>query len=519
VDYAVRIRGITKAFPRVVANDKVDLDIRQGEVHALVGENGAGKSTLMNILYGLLRPDAGEIALGGRDLPVATGFLGLAYGIGMIHQHFMLIGQFTVLENIILGFEPRKGPLLDKPAARVRVERLIAEYGTGIDLARRIDDLSVGEEQRVEILKVLYRDARVIIMDEPTAVLTPQEAKQLFATMKTLARSGRTVIFITHKLEEVIEVADTVTVMRAGRVIGTEATARTDIASLAEMMVGRKLEAMRTRQTAPSTEPLLEIRDVSLTSRKGQRLLAGVSLAVTKGEIFGICGVEGNGQDELFEVAIGLRSPDRGRIILGGIDVTSATTAQRMRSGLAHIPPDRTRMGLVTDMSLKENLMLGRQGESRFTGPVLLKRGSIQRETARMVSEFGIEPSDLEMKVALLSGGNQQKVVAARELGRDPKFLIASQPTRGLDIGAARLIHELLIRQAEHGKGVLLISADLGEVMSLADRIGVMYRGRVVGIVARSRATKEELGLMMAGAGVGASGGASAGAQNREGRA
>jgi len=500
VDCAVSIRGITKTFPRVTANRDVTLDIKAGEVHALVGENGAGKSTLMNILYGLARPDCGEIAVGGARLPVETGFLGLAYGIGMIHQHFMLIGQFTVLENIILGSEPHKGLLLDRRAARARVEGLLTQYGIEIDLGSRVDDLSVGEEQRVEILKVLYRDARVIIMDEPTAVLTPQEATQLFATMKTLARAGRTVVFITHKLEEVMEVADTVTVMRAGRVMGTQPTARTDIASLAEMMVGHRMEAMRSRETAPSPEPLLEVRGVSLASRKGQSLLDGVSVVVARGEIFGICGVEGNGQDELFEVLVGLRAPSRGSVILDGVDVTSASTAERLRAGLAHIPPDRIRMGLVAEMNVWENLLLGRQGEACFTGPLLLKREAIGREAGRMVAEFGIEPGDLAMRVGLLSGGNQQKVVAARELGRAPKFLIASQPTRGLDIGAARLIHELLVKQADQGKGVLLISADLGEVMILADRIGVMYRGRIVGTVPKAKATKEALGLMMAGA-------------------
>jgi ABC-type uncharacterized transport system ATPase subunit len=501
VDCTVSIRGITKTFPRVTANRNVSLEIRAGEVHALVGENGAGKSTLMNILYGLARPDSGEISLGGVRLPVETGFLGLTYGIGMIHQHFMLIGQFTVLENIILGSEPHRGLLLDRRRAGARVESLLAQYGLEIDLARRVDDLSVGEEQQVEILKVLYRDARVIIMDEPTAVLTPQEATKLFATMKTLARAGRAVVFITHKLEEVMEVADAVTVMRAGRVIGTQPTARTDIASLAEMMVGRRMEAMRSRETAPSSEPLLEVRGVSLASQKGQGLLADVSLVVNRGEIFGICGVEGNGQDELFEVLVGLRPPAAGSVILDGADVTAASTAQRLSAGLAHIPPDRIRMGLVAEMSVWENLLLGRQNEPCFSGPLVLKRQAIGREAARMVKEFGIEPGDLAMRVGLLSGGNQQKVVAARELGRDPKFLIASQPTRGLDIGAARLIHELLVKQADQGKGVLLISADLGEVMSLADRIGVMYRGRIVGIVPKAKATKEALGLMMAGAG------------------
>ncbi|MFH1219945.1 MAG: ABC transporter ATP-binding protein [Candidatus Eisenbacteria bacterium] len=501
---AIEIKGITKAFPRVLASDSVSLTIRQGEVHALVGENGAGKTTLMNILYGLVKPDAGEITVGSARLPVTEGFLGLTYGIGMIHQHFMLIGQFTVLENIILGAEPKKGLLIDRRAARTQVERLTKQYGIEVDLDRRIDGLSVGEEQRVEILKVLFRNAQIIIMDEPTSVLTPQETAKLFATLRTLTKAGRTVIFITHKLEEVMNVADTVTVMRAGRVVGTVSRAQTDIARLAEMMVGRRMEALRERKSMPRDEVALEARDVSLVSRKRQQLLSHLSLAVRRGEIFGICGVEGNGQSELFEVLVGLRQPTGGAILLNGRDITSRSVAERLHAGLAHIPPDRIRMGLVADMSLRDNLMLGRQNDPRLTGRILLKQGAIGRGAAKLIHDFGIEPPEPEMKAGLLSGGNQQKAIAAREFSRDPEFLIASQPTRGLDIGAARLIHELLVRHAEAGKGVLLISADLAEVKTLSDRIGVIYRGTIVGIVDRTRATEEALGLMMAGAKVAA---------------
>ena len=498
---AVSLRNITKKFPRIVANDGVSFDIDQGEVHALVGENGAGKTTLMNVLYGLVKPDSGEILLDDKPLPLSQGFLGLTYGIGMIHQHFMLIGQFTVLENIVLGAEPSRWGLVDKGRARAKIGDLIRAYGIPIDLDKRVDDLSVGEEQRVEILKVLYRDARTIIMDEPTAVLTPQETGGLFVTMRTLCKAGRTLVFITHKLEEVMQVADTVTVMRQGRVVGTVPRSSTDVSRLAEMMVGHRLEAIAPRKTAPSEEVLLGVDNVSLVSGKGQRLLDDVSFQVRCGEILGVCGVEGNGQTELFETLIGLRAPTAGRIVLRGRDLADCSTRRRFELGLAHIPPDRIRMGLVGEMTIRDNLLLGRQDEPRFSGRVFLKRGSIERESERLVRDFGIEPADPDMRAGLLSGGNQQKTVAARELSRNPEIVVASQPTRGLDIGAARLIHELLVGLAERGKGVLLISADLGEIMTLADRIGVMYRGGMVGIVERRDATEEALGLMMCGAG------------------
>jgi len=499
MDFVIQVEGITKRFPRVVANRDVSLGIRQGEVHALVGENGAGKSTLMNIIYGLIRPDSGRILLCGRPLPVSDGFLGVDHGIGMIHQHFMLIGQFTALENIVLGSEPRKGLFLDVETARRQVEDLMREYRMEVDLDRKVDDLSVGEEQRVEILKVLYRDARIIIMDEPTAVLTPQETRSLFSTLRTLTRGGRTIIFITHKLEEVMEVAQTVTVLRAGEVIDTMPVAGTDAARLAVLMVGRSIETVSGRKAATGGEPVLEVEDLSFLSGKGRALLRGVSFTVHRGEIFGIAGVDGNGQDELFEVLVGLEKPATGKVRFLGRDITHASTRQRLRAGMAHIPPDRIRMGLVSSFSMKQNLILGRHTEEAFAGRVFLKQRNIDESAERMIQDYEIEPAAPEIEAGLLSGGNQQKVIAAREISRNPEILIASQPTRGLDIGAAQRIRRLLVKQAEAGKGVLLISADLSEIINLSDRIGVMYRGCIVGILPAPQATEEGLGLMMAG--------------------
>jgi ABC-type uncharacterized transport system ATPase subunit len=497
--YVVEINDVTKHFPRVTANEGVTLRIRHGEIHALVGENGAGKTTLMNILYGMLKPDCGNVVVRGEVLPSEHGYLGLDYGIGMIHQHFMLIGRFTVLENIILGAEPRTGVFLDLPAARHKAEQLMKDYGIEVDLDALIDNLSVGEEQRVEILKVLYRDADIIIMDEPTAVLTPQETARLFSTLRRLAADGRTIIFITHKLEEVMAACDTVTVMREGCVIGSMPTRETDVARLAEMMVGRRMEAALERSRGPADELVLTLEGVALCSAKGQRLLDDVSFSIRRGEIFGICGVDGNGQDELFEVITGLTRPDRGLLTFMGKDIGRLTTLERSEAGLAHIPPNRIRMGLVGEFDIEENLILGRHTERSFSGSVFLRRDAIGENAKRLIDQFGVEPPLPSMKAGLLSGGNQQKVIVARELSRDPKLLIASQPTRGLDIAAAGMIHDLLIQHADRGISVLLISADLAEVMRLSDRIGVMYRGRIMGVVDGESATEEDLGLMMAG--------------------
>ena len=499
MNFILEMHGITKTFARAVANEDVSLRVGKGEIHALVGENGAGKTTLMNILYGLVKPDAGRILLRGAELPVQEDFLGMDYGIGMIHQHFMLIREFTVLENVILGAEPRRGIALDLAVARKRVEMLINKYGIAADADRRVRELSVGEEQRVEILKVLYRDAEIIIMDEPTGVLTPQETRGLFATMRELVASGKTVIFITHKLEEVLEVADTVTVMRQGRVVGSVPTCDTDTVRLAEMMVGKRLDALPQRAGVALGDAVLSVEGLSLEPRTGVKPLREVSFEVRAGEILGICGVEGNGQMELFETLIGLRRPSSGTIFLRGMDVTQQPTSFRRDAGLADIPPDRTTMGIVAEFSLTENLLLGRQKDRRFSRSGFLDGRAIARETSRLVAEFGIKPPRPEALGSSFSGGNQQKIVVARELSRDPEILVACQPTRGVDIGATRLIHTWLLRQADMGKAVLLVSADLAEILSLSDRIAVMYRGQIVGVLGRDEATEEKLGLMMAG--------------------
>jgi simple sugar transport system ATP-binding protein len=497
--YVVEISDVTKRFPRVIANHRVTLKVKTGEIHALVGENGAGKTTLMNVLYGMLRPDSGQVLVRSNRLPAGRGYLGLDYGIGMIHQHFMLIGRFTALENIILGSEPASGIFLDLRTARRRVERIMSDYGIEVDLDALVDDLSVGEEQRVEILKVLYRNAEIIIMDEPTAVLTPQETAALFATLRRLTADGRTVIFITHKLEEVMAVSDAVTVMRGGRVVGSRATSEIDVGRLAEMMVGRKMDESIEREPSVRDEVVLAVEDVSLSSAKGQRLLDGISFSIRRGEIFGICGVDGNGQDELFEVLTGLAKPDAGKLEFLGSDIGALSAMERSEAGLAHIPASRIRMGLVGEFDIEENLILGRHREPRFSGAFFIRRAAVVENAKRLISEFGIEPPVPSMQAGVLSGGNQQKVVVARELSRDPDLLIASQPTRGLDIGAAHMIHDLLVQHVGRGRAVLLISADLAEVMKLSDRIGVMYRGRIVGVVDGTGASEEELGLMMAG--------------------
>ena len=435
--YVVEMNGITKRFSRVTANHDVAFKVRQGEIHALVGENGAGKSTLMNILYGMLKPDCGSVVVRGRRLPSEHGYLGLDYGIGMIHQHFMLIGRFTALENIILGAEPRSGIFIDVSEARRRVERLMEEYGIEVDLDSRIDDLSVGEEQRVEILKVLYRNADIIIMDEPTAVLTPQETTRLFDTLKRLTTDGRTLIFITHKLEEVMAVCGTVTVMREGHVVGRVPTSGTDVAQLAELMVGRKIEEITERKHPPGDKIVLALEGISLESTKRHGLLRDVSFGVRRSEIFGICGVDGNGQDELFAVIAGLVKPDAGRLVLLGKDIAGLSPLERLRTGIAHIPPDRIRMGLIGEFDIQDNLILGRHTEPRFSGAVFLRRAALGANARTLIDGFDIQPPVPSMRAGLLSGGNQQKVIVARELSRDPEILIASQPTRGLDVGAA----------------------------------------------------------------------------------
>ncbi|QBD80703.1 ABC transporter ATP-binding protein [Ktedonosporobacter rubrisoli] len=506
---AVEMRDITKAWPGVIADDHVNLAVRKGEIHALVGENGAGKSTLMNILYGLLRPDSGEIFINGQKVAINGPRDAIRLGIGMVHQHFMLIPVLTVAENIILGREP--GGMvgaLNLKKARTDIQELSRQYGLPINPDTLVKDLSVGLQQRVEILKVLARGADILIMDEPTGVLTPQETDELFGVLRELVKRGKTIIFITHKLREVLELTDNITVLRRGKNAGTLVTRETNQAEIARLMVGREV-LLRVNKTPAKPGPVvLHIEDVHAQSDIGLEVLHGVSLDVHAGEILGIAGVEGNGQTELVEVLSGIRKTTTGKITLtptkdGGQSQTYNLTtmdARKVRQmGLAHIPEDRRGSGLVLANTIEDNSILGQQRWPQFSWNrlVLLWR-NIASWARRLVADFDVRTPSIEVPVQALSGGNQQKVIIARELASNPDALIAAQPTRGVDIGAIEFIHRRLIEQRDAGKAVLLISAELEEIRSLSDRIAVMYEGKVVDIVGAD-ASEEELGILMTG--------------------
>jgi len=493
------MRGITKRFPGVVADDHVDFDLRQGEVHALLGENGAGKSTLMNILYGLYRPDEGEILLNGQRVTFHSAKDAIDRGIGMVHQHFMLIPVMTVAENIVLEVEPTKaGVLLDYDAAVERVRELSTRFGLAVNPKAKVGSISVGQQQRVEILKALYRGAKILILDEPTAVLTPQEAGELFEIVKSLQAEGTSIIFISHKLKEVLEIADRITVLRRGKKIDTIPREGATEDGLAQMMVGRTV-LLRVEKTKPATgDVLLEVRDLSVSDERGLPVVRDVSLEVRAGEIVGLAGVEGNGQSELIEAITGLRGRDSGEVVVAG-EVISHPTARRMLdAGVGHIPEDRQRRGLVLEFSIAENIALHDYNQppaSRFGW--LFPRRLVQR-ARELIREFDVRGGGPQTRAAALSGGNQQKLVAAREVARDPKVLIAAQPTRGLDVGAIEYLHRRLIEERDEGRAILLVSLELDEVLSLSDRILVMYEGQIVAEHA-SGATEEEIGIEMLG--------------------
>lgn len=497
------MRGITKRFGSVTANDGVDLTVRRGEIHALLGENGAGKTTLMNILYGLYQPDAGEIAYEGEPLRATEPGVAIRRGIGMVHQHFMLVPPFTVAENIVLGQEPRtRLGRLDRARAEATVAGLSQRFGLKVDPRARVEAISVGQQQRVEILKALYRGARLLILDEPTAVLTPQEVQDLGQILRRLVEQGHTIIFITHKLKEVLRIADRVTVMRAGRHVATLDTAATSEAELARLMVGREVTLRVEKAPArPAPSPALAITGLHCRNSRGLPALRGVDLELYPGEILGICGVDGNGQTELAECVAGLRPVSAGGIRLGGVDVTRAGVAARARLGLGHIPEDRQKRGLVLDFSVAENMILGRQRQAPFSRVGLLARQAMGGLAARLVREFDVRPADPSLPARALSGGNQQKAIVAREVDREPRVLLAVQPTRGLDVGAIEFIHRRLVQERDRGKAVLLISLELEEILALSDRIAVMYEGRLVAVMPAARASEEELGLLMAGGG------------------
>ena len=501
---AVEMRKITKNFPGVVANDQVDFEVRKGEIHALVGENGAGKSTLMNILYGLIRSAAGEILIDGKPAPMQGPRDAIRHGIGMVHQHFMLIPVFTVGENVVLGNEPvRPGGLYDYAGARAAIRDLTGRYGLALDPDARVGDLPVGLQQRVEIVKVLYRGARILILDEPTGVLTPQESKELFRVLRDLVKGGKTIIFISHKLKEVLEISDRITVMRRGKVVGHLVTKDTDEQEIARMMVGRDV-LLRVDKTPAKPGPVaLRIENLTASSDQGVPALRGVSFELHQGEILGIAGVEGNGQSELVETLAGTRHASGGKITLGDRDVSNLSAAAIRLAGVSHIPEDRRGAGLVLNYSVADNLILGRQRTPRFAWDrLILRLKAILEWAERLIKEFDIRTPSATTPARTLSGGNQQKIIIAREMATQPRVLLAAQPTRGVDIGAIEFIHRRLITERDGGAAILLVSAELDEVRSLSDRIAVMYEGRIVSFEPPD-APEERLGLLMTGGGAG----------------
>lgn len=489
---AVELRGIGKRFGDVVANEGVDFALARGEVHALLGENGAGKSTLVKILYGLVRPDAGDILVDGVPVQIGSPRDAIAAGIGIVTQHFALVRPMTVTENVVLG--RTRGPRLDLGAARVAVEEAVGRLGIRIDPLARVADLSVGEQQRVEIVKALYNRCRVLILDEPTAVLVPQEVDALFASLRRLCDEGMSVIFISHKLHEVRRIADRVTVLRRGRLVGTRTTSEIDDRALAELMVGRPVVPVDRPTAGGGGEPLLRVEGLRAEAR-GVPVLAGIDLEVRSGEILGIAGVSGNGQTELVQVLCGMRTPSAGRLEVAGGDVTGASPRAMVAAGLGRIPED-ARASVVGDLSVAHNLILERLSDFG-TGPLLDDR-AVRREAEALIERFEIKarPGD---PVATLSGGNLQKVLLARVLAREPAVLVVAQPTRGLDVGATEYVRRALLAQRERGCAVLLVSEDLDELLALSDRIAVMYEGRLVGEMPAVEATPERLGLLMAG--------------------
>ena len=492
---------IVKQFPGVLANDHVNFDVLSGEVHALLGENGAGKSTLMRILYGLYQPSGGEIRLNGRLVEIRRPADSIRLGIGMIHQHFMLVPSLTVAENVALGLPSTQGPLTDLGKVSRRILELAEVYGLQVDPAVPVWQLAVGEQQRVEIVKALYRGAALLILDEPTAVLTPQEVDELFVTLRRMARDGHALIFISHKLHEVLDISDRITVLRDGRVVGSKPTAATTKAELARMMVGRELAAAGERTGRAAGPVRLELQGISALSDRGTQALRQVNLQVRAGEILGLAGVSGNGQRELAEVITGLRPATGGQVLLGGKDLTGATPDRIMDQGLAYIPEERNRDGMIREFSVAENLILREHAKQPFARAGFLSFGAIERICAELVHSFNVKTPSLETPMKNLSGGNVQKVILARELSRRPEVLIAAQPARGLDIGAAEYVHSRLLEQRNAGTATLLISEDLDEILALSDRIAVIYEGQIMGEVSRESATPEQLGLLMAGVG------------------
>ncbi len=495
----VEMLGITKRFPGIVANDQIHLTVKKGEIHALLGENGAGKSTLMNILFGLYQPDEGEIRIKEQPVTITGPTMANKLGIGMVHQHFMLVQPFTVTENIILGDERSKLGIIDVKKAESEIRRLSERYNLKVDPTAKISDISVGMQQRVEILKTLYRGADILIFDEPTAVLTPQEINELMEIMRNLVKEGKTIIFITHKLKEIMSTCDRVTVIRRGKVIKTVNVQDTDENQLAALMVGREVSFEIEKAEANPSQTVLDIANLVVEDNRGVEVVRGLNMQVRAGEVVGLAGVDGNGQTELIEAITGLRPVKAGTIRLGGHDVTNASPRKVTEVGVGHIPEDRHKRGLVLDFSVSENMVLQTYYQAPFSKNGLIQKEEVDQYAERLISEFDVRTPDKHVPIRALSGGNQQKAIIAREVDRNPDFLIAAQPTRGLDVGAIEFIHRRIIEQRDKGKAVLLVSLELDEVLKLSDRVAVIYEGKIVGWVDPKNTSEEELGLLMAG--------------------
>jgi ABC-type uncharacterized transport system ATPase subunit len=495
----LELRGITKRFPGVVANDHVDFDLRKGEVHALLGENGAGKSTLMNILYGLYHPDEGEIRLNGEPVRIDSPRKAIDLGIGMVHQHFMLIPVMTVAENIVLAMEPSNGPFLDERDAERRVRDISERFGLAVTPDARVETITVAQQQRVEILKALYRGAEILILDEPTAVLTPQEAQELFEVIRSLKAEGKSIIFISHKLGEVLEIADRITVLRRGKTIETVPREGATEEGLAKLMVGREVLLRVEKTPATPGEPLLVVEDLTVRDDRGLEAIRGVSFTVHAGEIVGLAGVDGNGQTELIDALTGLRKPAAGQILVGGQNLTNESARERLDAGIGHIPEDRQLRGLVLDFTLAENLALHDYRKEPDSKWGWLYPNRLIERAGRLLKEFDVRGGGPRTTASALSGGNQQKVVVAREVARNPRALIAAQPTRGLDVGAIEFVHRRLVQERDEGRAILLVSFELDEILSLSDRVLVIYEGRIVADYPPD-VSEEEVGIAMMGA-------------------
>lgn len=499
MEYVIEMNNITKVFPGIVANDDITLQVKQGEIHALLGENGAGKSTLMNVLFGLYQPEQGEIKIKGKPVKITNPNIANNFGIGMVHQHFMLVHNFTVTENIILGNEPKKKGKIAVDEAAEEIKKLSEQYGLAVDPYAKIEDISVGMQQRVEILKTLYRGAEILIFDEPTAVLTPQEIHELIQIMKKLVQEGKSIILITHKLKEIMEVCDRCTIIRKGKGIGTVDVANTDEHKLAELMVGRQVNFKTEKLDAKPEKDVLSIANLVVRDARQLPAVKGLDLTVRAGEIVGIAGIDGNGQSELIEAITGLRKVESGSIAMNGKEITNWPVRRITEEGIGHIPEDRHKHGLVLDFSVRDNIVLQTYYKNPFSKKGILNFNTITKKAKELIAQFDVRtPSEYTLARAL-SGGNQQKAIIAREVDRNPDLLIAAQPTRGLDVGAIEFIHKKLIEQRDKGKAIILVSLELDEILNVSDRVAVIYEGKIVAIVDAKATDEQELGLLMAG--------------------